>query len=562
MKSLENFSSLPNGDQVKKEINLEDESNLSPDNLRYRHLERDIKISDMDGISEFSESPDGLFISYTTGDKNKLKVFDKKAGSIKTLHEASGQPGDYVINGTEELKTFRHGNEFMLGYSRQGKFIIQKLSHNNQPGEIIFEEPQKGKIGSDYLLSKNGRNLISQDGADELDFCDLESGAIEKIDLGFYVSKIIDSEYGSRTMAFSSHALEVFDKDEVSSLKKMEFAEIASGAGFLDDDNFVLSKDEKLLFYSVDKGDYQKTKEIDVGFRSDKIIPANGKKHLFCHSFNSGGFFVVEIETGKVISKIETEQLQQNWKGEIIILNKDGAIEEYHLGNNPERKTDRTQKILIAEDALVYGQDEYSLFSNAQYETIKGLSWNHFENLISRKLDKEGKFKWGGDRIYLEIPLSDFDAVKDLAINIATKGNIPIQFKFVNQEKSDPGVMKENTRFILNFKDIEDAKKFYNFLSEDKTYQSIIPDREHDYYGYALDAKAHYAFGYTEHRNEDQRDLEKLRDNFIDNQDGTFTSKTIDPESGNHRVYSSEEYERFFIGKDPIAVSKEKWEEK
>ena len=569
-----NFEALmnppPKPDKV-KDIKLEEAENLSIENLRYRNMERHLKISDMEGISDFSESPDGNFISYVTKDmdNNKLKVFDRQTDSVKTLHTANSRgndTSDLMINaGLEKLKTYRVGNnfnEFALGYQRKGEFVVQKLSHSSQSGEILLTMKSAGMFNASYLLSKDRRSLISQHRADVLDFNDLESGTAESIYLGFTAFKIIDSEEGSLAIAMDRGKLAVFDKDKKQVFEKLESKDYSFGsASVIDENSFVVSQGENLVFYEIKDGNYEKSKELNIGFDSDKIIESVDKKYLFCRAAiaSSHDFFVIEKETGKIISKIESQHIQQNWRGDIAVLNQYGAIEQYNLQDKPKTR-DNTQKIAIAEKGAVHGKDEYSLFKNWQAETIKGVSWNQYENLISRELKRKGEFEWGRQRIYLEVPLSKLENVKDIVIDISIKENMPIQFKFIDQEKSDMEMVKDATRFVLNFKNIEDAKKFYNSLSQNESYKDITPDRDKNYHGYKLDDKTSYASGFTEYREEDLQNLEEWKKNFTKNPDGSYSSILLDIETGKSNTISAEEYQNMIDGKNPATIAKKNWE--
>lgn len=558
MKNFANIFEGPSNPIKQKEITLENEVNLSPESLEYRHLEKDIKISDIDGISEFSESPDGLFVSYLTNNKSKLKVFDKSTSKIKILYEVSGQAGDYLINPTVKLKTYCFKGLYAIGYEKQGKFVVQELSHGNQSGEIVLEVEQSPLMAQNYLFSKNGRNLICQESASDLKFNDLKTGEIKNTDLGFYSSQLLDSKNGSMGMAFSSGALAVFNKDQKTVSEKMESRDPMLAASLLEDNSFVVSRGESLVFYDVKDDVYLESSELKIGFRSDKIIQAVDKKHLFCHSYNFGGFYVIERETGKVVSKIEGEDLQQNWTGKIAVLNEKGNLEEYHLNGNLGEVKDGGQNIFINGEEVNYNPEKYSFFINKKFETVRGACWDYFENLVSRELTDQEKFVYGEQRLYLEIPLSELENIKEITQYIASHNNIPVQFKFIDQEKSDPEVVTGITRFVLNFKDINDTRKFYSLLSENESYQKIIPDRNRDYYGYQIDNKTSYAFGYTENREDEIRGIEYYKKNFSKTADGNYVSMNPNPESGKFEFLSSGDYEDI-ISRSPSIKSKEKW---
>ena len=537
--------------------------NPSIESLRYRNMERFLEISDTDGISSFAESPDGALISYITEDRSKLKVFDRTTGSIKVLYTAGRKSdNDMLINlGMKEIKTYSFGGEFAIGYIRKGKFIIQGLSHYNRAESIIAEIKADLVSYDSYFISKSKKNLITQHRANEISCNNIENGEVKKIDLSFYTQKMVDSENGSLGMAIGPREITIFNKDTMSALEQRFKTDISS-ASFLGDDSFVLAQDKKLVYYDIGYT-LEVVKEQNIGFSPKEIILSIDKKYLFCHSYELGVgvYSIIEIETGKVVTKINGEQIYQNLKGEIVVLNKDGEIEQYHLNDKPKKSEDRTHRILVDSEAIVPNKDKYSLFTSKKFETRKGMFWDYYENTISRQLKNNGNFKWAEQRLYLEIPLNELKNVKEIIVDICSKEKIPIQFKFVDISRTDKEILKDHTRFVLNFKNIEDTKEFYNFLSQNILYKKIIPDRVHDYHGYRLDNKTTYASGYVEYRKDDLGSLDEWKKKFTKNSDGSYSSKIPNVETGKPTILSAEEYQNIVNGKDPSLVSQKKWEE-
>jgi len=162
--------------------------------------------------------------------------------------------------------------------------------------------------------------------------------------------------------------------------------------------------------------------------------------------------------------------------------------------------------------------NKYSSFKVKVGETAPGLTWNEYGNKAAKELKEAGKFQWGKERIYFELPLDSLKAMRDLCMKVAGENNIAIAFKHMDIEKTSPSNYDE-TRFVTNFASVEDAKRFYTAIAQDAAYAQFAPDRSRDYHGHQLDPIANYANGYREQRGS----LEAVVDTASRNPDGTYT---------------------------------------
>lgn len=148
-------------------------------------------------------------------------------------------------------------------------------------------------------------------------------------------------------------------------------------------------------------------------------------------------------------------------------------------------------------------EEDFSDFSVKNWETDVESYWYEFKNVAAKKLKEKWLFEWGSHRLYFDIWFDDFETLKTLMIDISSDEKIAIAFKYLDREKShqsDISDESETTRFVANFKDISDAKKFYKLLSETPEYKKLKPDRKRKYDGYSVDEKCTYANKYREQR--------------------------------------------------------------
>lgn len=187
------------------------------------------------------------------------------------------------------------------------------------------------------------------------------------------------------------------------------------------------------------------------------------------------------------------------------------------------------------EDKLVYGNligrwamaetlkpkiDSFGTFKKSNGETDGDFWWFQNVNLEADKLKTEGKFKWGDHRIYFDISLGDMKNLAELTEEIAADEKIAVGFKYLDLTKTaKANIDGSETRFVVNFANVEDAKRFYEALSKKQKYQDIKPDRSLDYLGHKIDDKANYANGFREKR----APLKNIIDNAQRNSDGTYS---------------------------------------
>lgn len=116
-------------------------------------------------------------------------------------------------------------------------------------------------------------------------------------------------------------------------------------------------------------------------------------------------------------------------------------------------------------------------------------------------MKESGKFNWGEQRIYFDIPIDDMEKLKSIIMKIAGEAKLPIAFKHMDKEKTfEINKDGEETRFVANFATQEDAIKFYLTLNDSPEYQKLQADRKQNYGGIRLDTLAEYANGFRENR--------------------------------------------------------------
>jgi len=173
-------------------------------------------------------------------------------------------------------------------------------------------------------------------------------------------------------------------------------------------------------------------------------------------------------------------------------------------------------------------------------ETDTGFFWYEYANEEAKKMKAEGKLEWGKERIYLDIPLTDMEKIRDVAFQIAKDNKIALAFKHADTEKTlKPHLDGTETRFVLNFASTEDARRFYDALSKTEQYKALKSDRHMDYNGLNIDGIAHYASGYRETRSA----LENIIKTAKRNPDGTYSYKTLDGKAMNLPEESYLEFE-------------------
>lgn len=197
--------------------------------------------------------------------------------------------------------------------------------------------------------------------------------------------------------------------------------------------------------------------------------------------------------------------------------------------------------------------DDYGNFDYGNAETAPGVWWNAYDSKAAKKLKKEGKFQWGKERIYFDIPTDQMETLRDLTQRIAQEQHIPIAFKHLDTSKSEPWASQDETRFVANFASVEDAKKFYEGLRQSDEYQKMKSDRNFDYHGHNIDGVAHYASGYREQREPLKRAIETAKRN----PDGTYTYKSPKDEDIQIEEWQYEKWKKDLAA---IPDPKETWE--
>lgn len=146
-------------------------------------------------------------------------------------------------------------------------------------------------------------------------------------------------------------------------------------------------------------------------------------------------------------------------------------------------------------------QDIFSDFRMKNGETDAGFFWNEYRNIAAKELKNTGLFEWGKERIYFDIMIQDCEILRNLAFAIAREQKIPIAFKYIDDQQTFPVHKDGNeTRFVMNFISSDDARKFYQALSQSQEYKNLRTDRNLDYKGIRIDDKAEYASGFREKR--------------------------------------------------------------
>lgn len=166
--------------------------------------------------------------------------------------------------------------------------------------------------------------------------------------------------------------------------------------------------------------------------------------------------------------------------------------------------------------------------------------WYEYRNRAAKHLKESGKFEWGKERIYFDVPVESFEALRDISMKIAEEQKIPLAFKFRDVEKTQIVGNDEDTRFVANFASAEDAARFFKILKNDPEYLQITPDRNVDYKGIRLDERAEYGSSYREQRGP----LERIA-NAARSPDGKYIFKSSTDERD--IAISEEQYNEFMV---------------
>lgn len=205
-------------------------------------------------------------------------------------------------------------------------------------------------------------------------------------------------------------------------------------------------------------------------------------------------------------------------------------------------------------------EDPFRKFTVANGETDRGVFWNQYRNKEAKRLKESGEFTWGEERIYFDIPLSDMEKLRDVAMRVAGEWKIPIAFKYLDAGRTfDSQKDGSETRFVANFSSRDDAKRFFAALRESSEYREIVPDRKLDYKGVRIDTIAEYASGFREKRDALERIVRNTEKNKVS---GSYEYRT---ESGKIIPLSADEYEKFSADyealKSSMKVAEDEWKE-
>ena len=132
--------------------------------------------------------------------------------------------------------------------------------------------------------------------------------------------------------------------------------------------------------------------------------------------------------------------------------------------------------------------------------------WDFYSNQTWDDAKEQDQLNWGKFRIYMNVnPLTnDVQILSKLAQEVANELNIPLAFKYLEQEITSPEYINDNpTPFVLNFGTLKDAKLFHARLAQKTEYQNLnIFKNSINFEGLNLDSqnKAAFAAGYKEER--------------------------------------------------------------
>ncbi len=131
--------------------------------------------------------------------------------------------------------------------------------------------------------------------------------------------------------------------------------------------------------------------------------------------------------------------------------------------------------------------------------------WYEFENNSWKVAKQKGQAKWGEYRIYFDISSVDASKLSPVFQQISSSLNIPLAYKFLDTQKTHQSLRGDtNTKFVANFRNVADAKNFYQSLSKNQDYMNIQVDSPSSYQGLRLDNKAEFSGGFSEKRTAEQ----------------------------------------------------------
>ncbi len=203
--------------------------------------------------------------------------------------------------------------------------------------------------------------------------------------------------------------------------------------------------------------------------------------------------------------------------------------------------------------------DSFADFSMANGETDTGCFWYQYRNQEAKKMKESGKFEWGKERIYFDVSFEDMEKLRDVVIRVAGEQKIAIAFKYLDIQKTfDSQKDGSETRFVVNFASIDDAKIFFSVLKKNREYQEIRSDQKTDYKGIRIDDKAEYASGFREKREAIERLVHNARLN--------ESSGKYEYSSGQGKLITieKEDYNRFVseysASEEALDILRKQWE--
>lgn len=198
----------------------------------------------------------------------------------------------------------------------------------------------------------------------------------------------------------------------------------------------------------------------------------------------------------------------------------------------------------------------YSEFREKNGESNGGFFWYEYRNGKAKELKESGEFEWGKERLYFDVKEEDFKKLRDLMFRIAGEQKIALGFKYLDLKQTLPSnIDGQETRFVANFANTQDAQNFYRALRDSEEYKNLIPDRSVDYKGVRVDSLAEYAGGFREGRGA----LERIMQGSLVGDMWEYKS-----ESGKTIRISPQEYEAFKMRFDDASAqyetTREIWE--
>lgn len=229
----------------------------------------------------------------------------------------------------------------------------------------------------------------------------------------------------------------------------------------------------------------------------------------------------------KVIAMLRMQEVQRDKDEELVRQDRENIeMVKRELGIMSEIETS-------ANDTL------FNDFSVANGETDEGVFWYQYRNKKAKEIKESGQFEWGKERIYFDIKMEDMTRLRDLVMHIAGKEEIPIAFKHLDDLKTFASQKDgTETRFVVNFANEDDAKRFLLAMKNTSEYESFMSDRNMSYNGIRIDGIAEYASGFRESR----AALDRIMQGALSEDGKKYTYKS---EYGRDVTISADEYVMF-----------------